>query len=393
MLQTLTAKLKILPNADEGRMLLETMAAYSEACTFVAEKIAEDSLPLSICRIHKEVYFHCRAAFRLPSQMAASTIRTVVASYKSIRTSQAKHSSRFGVKKRNSLIVPQFRKPQVSLVWNRDYSIVWNKQRTERLFSVNTLYGRIRVPFKAPESVFAWAFAKDASFGTAKLVYRHGKFFLHIPVTVEVEEPLPLTQTTTVVGIDRGIRFLTVTYDGRKSIFTSGAAIKDRRAHFKQLRTELQRRRTSSARKRIRAIGQRENRWMGDVNHCLSKALVCTYPQGTLFALEDLTGIRSATERVRIGDRYTVVSWAYHDLEEKLMYKAMRAGSHVVKFDPAYTSQACPVCGHTEKKNRRKERHLFQCCECGYQSNDDRIGAMNLWRMGIQYLPEAQVSA
>ena len=226
MLQTLTAKLKILPNADEGRMLLETMAAYSEACTFVAKKIAEDSLPLSICRIHKEVYFHCRVAFRLPSQMAASTIRTVVASYKSIRTSQAKHPSRFGVKKRNSLIVPQFRKPQVSLVWNRDYSIVWNKQRTERLFSVNTLHGRIRVPFKAPASAFAWAFAKDASFGTAKLVYRHGKFFLHIPVAVEVEEPHPLSQNTTVVGIDRGIRFLAVTYDGKKSTFASGAVIK-----------------------------------------------------------------------------------------------------------------------------------------------------------------------
>ena len=393
MLQTLTAKLKILPNADEGQLLLETMTAYSEACTFVAEKIAEDALPLSICKIHKEVYYHCRAAFGLPSQMAASSIRTVVASYKSIRTSQAKHSSRFGVKKRNALIIPQFRKPQVSLVWNRDYSIVWNKQRTERLFSVNTLHGRIRVPFKAPTSAFAWAFAKDASFGTAKLVYRHRKFFLHIPVTVEVEEPHPLSQNTTVVGIDRGIRFLAVTYDGKKSTFASGAAIKHRRAHFKQLRTRLQLRKTSSARRRIRAIGQRENRWMGDVNHCLSKALVCTYPKGTLFALEDLTGIRAATERVRIGDRYTSVSWAYLDLEEKLIYKAVRAGSHVVKFDPAYTSQACPVCGHTEKKNRSKEKHFFRCRKCGYQSNDDRIGAMNLWRMGIQYLPGAQVSA
>ena len=48
MLQTLTAKLKILPNADEGQLLLETMTAYSEACTFVAEKIAEDALPLNI---------------------------------------------------------------------------------------------------------------------------------------------------------------------------------------------------------------------------------------------------------------------------------------------------------------------------------------------------------
>ena len=42
MLQTMTAKLKILPNTDESRMLLETMTAYSEACTFVAKKIAEN---------------------------------------------------------------------------------------------------------------------------------------------------------------------------------------------------------------------------------------------------------------------------------------------------------------------------------------------------------------
>ncbi len=42
--------------------------------------------------------------------------------------------------------------------------------------------------------------------------------------------------------------------------------------------------------------------------------------------------------------------------------------------------------GFTEKANRDKKRHLFTCKNCGYQSNDDRIGAMNLYRMGINYL-------
>lgn len=28
---------------------------------------------------------------------------------------------------------------------------------------------------------------------------------------------------------------------------------------------------------------------------------------------------------------------------------------------------------------------------CGYKSNDDRIGAMNLYRMGINYLEDSQV--
>ena len=31
------------------------------------------------------------------------------------------------------------------------------------------------------------------------------------------------------------------------------------------------------------------------------------------------------------------------------------------------------------------------CKNCGYTSNDDRIGAMNLYRMGINYLADSQV--
>ncbi len=56
------------------------------------------------------------------------------------------------------------------------------------------------------------------------------------------------------------------------------------------------------------------------------------------------------------------------------------------KVNPAYTSQTCPKCGHTEKANRNKKIHLFCCRNCGYKSNDDRIGAMNLYRMGINLL-------
>ena len=103
-----------------------------------------------------------------------------------------------------------------------------------------------------------------------------------------------------------------------------------------------------------------------------------------------MTGIRSATERVKIKDRYVSVSWSYYDLEQKLSYKALKHHQLVEKVNPAYTSQACPKCGHTEKANRDKKIHLFCCKNCGYKSNDDRIGAMNLHRMGIELLvPDA----
>lgn len=157
------------------------------------------------------------------------------------------------------------------------------------------------------------------------------------------------------------------------------------------LRKELQKRQTPSARRRLKAIGQRENRWMQDVNHCISKALVESNPKHTLFVLEDLTGIRNVTERVKMKDRYVSVSWSFYDLEQKLIYKAKQNQSTVIKVDPRYTSQCCPVCGHIEKSNRNKKIHLFTCKNCGYKSNDDRIGAMNLYHMGISYLKEAQV--
>ena len=192
---------------------------------------------------------------------------------------------------------------------------------------------------------------------------------------------------TKVIGHDRGIRFLVTSYDSDgKTSFISGNEVKQKRGHYKLLRKQLQKRRTPSARRRLKSIGQRENRWMSDVNHRISKALTESNPRGTVHVLEDLKGIRSATERVRVRNRYVSVSWAYYDLEKKLTYKALERGQKVIKIDPRHTSQQCPVCGHTERGNRNKGKHVFCCRHCGYTSNDDRIGAMNIYRKGIEYL-------
>ena len=122
--------------------------------------------------------------------------------------------------------------------------------------------------------------------------YTHdSKYYLHIPVTYEVEES-NISDICNVVGIDRGINFVVATYDSKhKSGFVSGKAIKQKRANYSKLRKELQMRHTPSSRRRLKAIGQRENRWMQDINHQVSKALATGNPKHTLFVLEDLTGI------------------------------------------------------------------------------------------------------
>ena len=368
---TVTAKIQVSVTDSHKALLNETMSVYREACNYVSDYIFQTH-DLKQFSINKALYSVLRERFGLKSQMTQSVFKTVIAKYKTILENQ------------NKWIKPSFKKPQYDLVWNRDYSLTQNR------FSVNTLNGRIKLPYfdNGMEKYFDRTIYK---FGTAKLVKKHGKYFLHIPVTCNIEES-KISDICNVVGIDRGINFVVATYDSKhKSGFVSGKSIKQKRAKYSKLRKELQMRRTSSARRRLKAIGQRENRWMQDVNHQVSKALVVNNPKNTLFVLEDLTGIRNATERVRTKDRYVSVSWSFFDLEQKLIYKAKQNQSTVIKVDPRYTSQCCPICGHTEKANRNKKIHLFTCKHCGYKSNDDRIGAMNLYRMGISYLKDSQV--
>ena len=373
MQMTVTAKIQLVVSAENCELLDSTANAYRNACNFVSEYIFRTH-NLKQFSLNKELYYEIREKFGLGSQMTQSVLKTVISRYKTIQTNQ------------HEWIQPKFKIPQFDLVWNRDYSL------SQNYFSVNTLNGRLRLPYyaKGMEKYFN---KETYRFGTATLVFRHKRYFLHIPVTFEVDECCD-SDICNVVGIDRGINFVVATYDSKhQSGFVSGKVIKQKRGHYKNLRKQLQQVGTPSSRRRLKAIGQRENRWMQDVNHCVSKALVENNPEHTLFVLEDLSGVRSATEKIRVKDRYVSVSWSFYDLEQKLIYKAMQHQDKVIKVNPAYTSQCCPVCGHTEKANRNKKIHLFCCQNCGYKSNDDRIGAMNLYRMGIDYLVPDTVTA
>ena len=380
MQKILTAKIMLVPASSDKQCLLDAMKAYSAACNYVSEYVSDNNMPLIQARIHGAVYKKCRSKYGLPSQMAASVTRTVITSYK----------KEDGIKNRRDQKRPVFKAPQLSLVWNRDYSLIWNAERTESLFSIGTLQGRVKCSFR--DDALGWAFTKDAKYGTAKLVFKHGKFFLHVPVTVEVPDVPDASEYVRVVGVDRGMRFLATTYDGRRTSFYSGAKVGNRLAHNKEILGRLRMRKTSSARRRFRAIRQMESRWMNDVNHCLSKTLVSSNPGNTLFVLENFNGAGEAHRRVRVNGRVVEARWPYRDFEKKIAYKASRLKSSVIFADPTHTSHTCPVCGRVDKKSRKYETHTFKCIACGYTTNDDRAGAMNLQRMGIEYLLKAQVS-
>ena len=366
MEQTITAKL-LLAVSEEEYILLEMLSeAYREACNHVSG-IAFHTGEYNAINLQKLSYSYLRTALGLKAQMAISVTRTVAGKYVKA--------------KRSKLSKPvQFSLPQCDQVPGRDWSINMEKG----IVSLNTLENRIKVPFSARG--YEKYMTKDACFGGARIVLRKGKAYFHVSVKLDCMDHVP--DKNKVVGIDLGIRNTAVTYDGKRTGFCKGTKLKEKRALYKETRQSLQRRNTPSSRRRLRAIGRRESRYVSNENHKLAKTLVAGYGPGTTFVLEDLSGVREATARVRRKDRYISVSWPYYDLQQKLEYKARIAGCAVIYVDPKHTSQRCPACGKVDKKSRDRERHEYRCHSCGYSSNDDRAAAMNIRQRGLEKMKQ-----
>ena len=113
----------------------------------------------------------------------------------------------------------------------------------------------------------------------------------------------------------------------------------------------------------------------GEVSTISKRLVEKAKDTGRAIALEDLSGIRSAT--VSRAERSRHHNWAFYDLRSKITYKARRRGVPVVLVDPAYTSRTCHACGHCEKANRKRQA-AFVCQACGHCDNADRNAALNI---------------
>lgn len=395
--QSVVIKAQLLNIDDEtAQAFSNTMCKYRDACNFISQYIFEHAFELKQSKLNKALYHDLRDKFELKSQMAQSAIKTVIARYKTVKTQLFQHPFRYDTGKKDGkgrgiwaqiyrdltwLWQPiNFKRPQLDLQRGRD----WSYLSTTNQLSLNTLNGRRKVDFVC-KGFDQYLDQTKWKFGSLKMLQLKSKWYIHLSATTAIPE-FEAEQAVHVVGIDRGLRFLAACYDEKgKSILFSGQKILRKRRKYKKLRAELQAKGTKSAKRRLKKIGQRENRWMSDVNHRLTKTLIDHYGSNTIYALEDLTDVRFATEKSPKDQRYEMVSWAFYQFEQFLTYKANLNSSAVVKVPAKYTSQRCPKCGRIHKDNRDHELHLYTCDKCGYKSNDDRLAAMNIQFLGTLY--------
>ena len=388
---TKTIKLRIYVTPEQEMLFRQMTEQYRQACNFVSQYIFDNQFNMAYQSLNKKLYSDLRKLFGLKSQLAQSSIKTAISRYKTIKQQLFQNPYRYKDENGNWQRITKtlewlwkpvlFRRPQADLVRNRDYSFVDDGQ----VLSINTLGKRTKCTFEGEH--FSEYLDGSYDLGTAKLVELKGLWYLHITVTKIVED-FQNEHVRHVVGIDRGLRFLTVSYDEQgKTEFVSGRKIATKRHKFQEVRKQLQSKGTKAAKRRLKAISGRENRWMSDMNHQISKTLVQKYGKDTLFVLEDLTGVSFEENNLSQNAKrnYDLRSWAFYQLEQFLTYKAHENRSEVLKVSARYTSQRCPKCGTIHKGSRDHHKHLYSC-QCGYKSNDDRIGAMNIQLLGTMWI-------
>ena len=202
-------------------------------------------------------------------------------------------------------------------------------------------------------------------------IKREGKDW-YIVFVCEVD-PKPLPPNNKQIGIDLGTNpYFLVTSEGEKIEAPKHYQRAQRR--LASIQKELSRKKKNSYRYRqIREKLAKLHRKIANqrkyFHHKLARRLVNKY--GTIVH-EDLNveGLMRSCIAKGVQD----AGWA--QFLQILAYKAEEAGRQVVKVDPKYTSQDCPVCGYREKKPLWIRE--YTCPQCGTHLHRDVAAAQNI---------------
>ena len=217
-----------------------------------------------------------------------------------------------------------------------------------------------------------------------------GKWFVSILTERTVEKPIPQGGA---VGIDVGIaRFATLS-DG--SFVEPLNSFRKHEARLRRYQRDMSRKtKFSSNWKKAKAKVQKIHTRIANVRKdFLHKASATISKNHALVVVEDLkvsNMSRSAkgtvdapgrNVRAKSGLNKSILDQGWGEFRRQLDYKLAWRGGHLIAVPPQYTSQTCPCCGHVSKDNRQTQAK-FECVDCGFEENADKVGAINVLRAG-----------
>lgn len=346
MSQTITVQIKILPTKEQASILERMSMTYiSTINTLVSEMVTERKVTK---KSSKDVHAP------LPSAVKNQAIRDAKSVFKKAKKSKYKH-------------VPVLKRPVC--IWNnQNYSL--NDNHISMPIMANGKASKTPIRALVVDKGNRNLELLKHKLGVLRITKKANKWIAQISVSI----PTIQGNGTKVMAVDLGLKVpaVAVTDDGKVQFFGNGRKNKYMRRKFYTQRRELGKRKKINA---IRRLGDKEQRWMRDQDHKVSRSIVnfAIENEIAVIRLEELAKIRQTTRTSRKNEK-NLHTWSFYRLTHYIEYKANLAGIKVEYVDPAYTSQTCPQCS---KRNKAKDRK-YKCLECGFEKHRDLVGALNI---------------
>ncbi|MEV6840512.1 transposase [Streptomyces sp. NPDC051133] len=360
-----------MPDASQASALSATLRTVNALADWVSEVAFAHGVPREY-ELRKHTYARLKAE-GLGAQAAQHVIKKVRDAYTTLQANvRAGNLGKPGSNgRRNAGAKPVTFRPESAQPYD-DRCLSW--QYDTQTVSIWTTAGRLKnVRFAC--SADALKTLRKYRRGESDLIERDG--VLYLIATCEVPEAEQY-EPDGFIGVDLGIVSIATTSTGYQA---AGRCLNRYRKRQLALRAKLQKKRTKSAKRRLKERSRREARHVKNTSHIIAKTIVTEAERTSAgIALEELKGIRQRV-RLRKPQRVALHSWAFAQLADFVVYKARRAGVPLVFVDPAYTSQTCAECGHVDKRNRVGQG-LFICRACGVVAHADRNASHNIARRG-----------
>ncbi|WP_162318190.1 RNA-guided endonuclease InsQ/TnpB family protein [Haloarcula limicola] len=356
-----TVLVKLSVPEDRQSDLHQTIGQFNHACNYTVQHGRNDDgyLILNKSTIHDEVYHDLRDETDLPANLCVRAYSKAI---------EAMKSTVADWKKGNSRPLPRFNEP--SAVYDKRTLTIKDRSAT-----LSTINGRVGVDYVLGDYQKSYLDDDDYEKRMGTLHYREDEdaFYLHIVIKKEVEE----RDGDTVLGVDLNLKNVAVTSTGS---FYDGGELLWGQNHYFRVRRSLQHKGTRSAKQVLRRLSGRENRFVLNRLHTISRRIVeeadahdCSY-----IAVERLTHIRERMDNGNDQIKRQMHNWAFRELQEMLAYKASGYGIRVEEIPPAFTSQTCSKCEHQSSTNRDSKTGWFECNECGYSVDGDYNASKNI---------------
>jgi len=345
----LIAQVRLNPTPEQANYLLQTLEAANALCNTISV-FAWDKKVFGAFGLHKALYHQLRGDTGITAQVVVRMFAKVSDAYKldkkRKRTFQPHGAIAYDIR-----ILRYYTEKQAVSIWS--------------------VAGRLHIPYSAGERQKELLQYQQ---GESDLVYSKTTKEFFLLATCDIPDP-DQRQTDEALGIDMGVTNIAVSSDG--DVFSS-ETIEYTRKRYAKLRKALQSCGSKSAKRHLKKMGSRQQRFQKDTNHVISKRLVIQAKDtNRSIKVEDLTHIGARTTVRGADNRAKHKNWAFAQLQYFLAYKARMHGVKLESVDPRYTSQRCFECGHVEKANR-KTQDTFLCCRCGHSAHADVNAAKNI---------------